>query len=87
MICAVIVYISEANRISDVMVSVLASSVVDREFEHSSGLTKDHNIGICCFSVKHAALRRRIKDWLSQNQDNECVLKLSGVTHVKLLLQ
>jgi hypothetical protein len=66
-------YISEANRIGAVMVSVLASSVVDRGFEHSSGLTKDHNIGICCFSVKHAALRRKTKDWFAQNQDSECV--------------
>ena len=28
-------------------------------------------IGICCFSTKHAALRRKSKDWLARNQDNE----------------
>jgi hypothetical protein len=27
-------------------------------------------IGICCFSAKHAALRRKSKDWLARNQDN-----------------
>jgi len=27
-------------------------------------------IGICCFFAKHAALRRKSKDWLAQNQDN-----------------
>ena len=27
-----------------------------------SGQTKDYKIGICCFSTKHAALRRRSKD-------------------------
>ena len=27
-------------------------------------------IGICCFSSKNAALRRKNKDWLAQNQDN-----------------
>jgi hypothetical protein len=27
--------------------------------------------GICCFSTKHAALRRKSKDWLARNQDNE----------------
>ena len=27
-------------------------------------------IGICCFSTKHAALRRKRKDWLARNQDN-----------------
>ena len=38
------------------MVSVLASSVVDREFESWSGQTKDYKTGICYFSAKHAAL-------------------------------
>ena len=32
------------------MVSVLASSVVDR------GQKKDYTIGMCCFSAKHASL-------------------------------
>ena len=52
------------------MVSVLASSAVDRGFEPRSGQTKDYKIGICCFSAKPAVLRRKIKDWLAQNQDN-----------------
>jgi hypothetical protein len=52
------------------MVSVLASSVVDRGFKPWSGQTKDYKIGICCFSAKHAALRRKSKDWLARNQDN-----------------
>jgi len=36
--------------------------------------TKDYNIGICCFSAKHAALRRKSKDRLARNQDivSEC---------------
>jgi hypothetical protein len=54
------------NRIGDVMVSVLASSVVDRGFEPRSGQTKDYQIGICCFSAKHATLRRKSKDWLAK---------------------
>jgi len=41
------------------MVSVLASSAVDRGFEPRSGQTEDYKIGICCFSDKHAALRRK----------------------------
>jgi hypothetical protein len=52
------------------MVSVLASSVVDRGFEPRLGQTKDYKIGICCFSAKHVALRRKSKDWLAQNQNN-----------------
>ena len=62
------------NRIGGVMVSVLsgavlASSVVDRGFEPWSGQTKDYKIGICCFSAKHAVLRRKIKDGLARNQN------------------
>jgi hypothetical protein len=58
------------NRIGGVMVSVLASSAVDRGFEPRSGQTKDYEIGICCFSAKHAALRRKNKDWMARNQNN-----------------
>ena len=47
------------NCIGGVMVSVLASSAVDRRFEPRSGQTKDYEIGICCFAAKHAALFRR----------------------------
>jgi hypothetical protein len=39
-------------------------------FESRSGQNKDYKIGMCCFSVKHAALRRKSKDWLARNQDN-----------------
>ena len=49
------------------MVSGLSSSAVDRGFEPRSGQTKDSNIGICCFSAKHAALRRKIKDCVGWN--------------------
>ena len=52
------------------MVSVLASSAVDRGFEPQSGQTKNYKIGICCFSAKHAALMRKSKDWLARNQNN-----------------
>ena len=38
------------------------SSAVDRGFEPRSGKTKDNKIGICCFSAKHAALRRKSTD-------------------------
>jgi hypothetical protein len=52
------------------MVSFVASSVVARGFEPRSDQTKRYKIGICCFSVKHVALRRKSKDWLARNQDN-----------------
>jgi hypothetical protein len=58
------------NRIGDVMVGVLASSVVDRGFEALLDQTKDYKIGICYLSAKHAALRRKNKNWLARNQDN-----------------
>jgi hypothetical protein len=50
-----------ANHIGGVMVSMLASSAVDRGFEPQSGQTKDYEIDICCFSAKNA-LRSKSKD-------------------------
>ena len=37
----------------------LVSSVVDRGFKPWSSQNKDYKIGICSFSAKHAALRRK----------------------------
>jgi hypothetical protein len=34
------------------------------------GQIKDYEIGICCFSAKHATLSIKSKDWLARNQDN-----------------
>jgi predicted oxidoreductase len=45
------------KRIGGVMISVLASSAVDRGFESLSSQTKDYEIGMCLFFVKHTALR------------------------------
>jgi hypothetical protein len=73
------------------MVSVLA---VDPGFEPRSGQTKDYEIGICFFSAKHAALRRKSKDWLAGNQDNVwvtcqttdcCFSELAPSKHVGLV--
>jgi hypothetical protein len=52
------------------MVSLLVLSSEDHGFDPRSGQTKDFEIGICCFSAKHTAVRRTSKDWLAQNQDN-----------------
>jgi hypothetical protein len=73
------------NRIGGVMVSVLASSAVDRGFEPRSSQTKDYEIGICCFSAKHAALRRKSKDCLVRNQNN--VSEWSDMSTRRLLFQ
>ena len=62
--------ITEIDHMGGVMVSVLASSAVDRGFEPRSGQTKDYEIGICCFSAKHTAIRKKSKDWLTWNQNN-----------------
>ena len=56
-------------EIVSVMVGVLPSSAVGREFESRSG-KPDYKIGICCFPAKHAALKRKSKDWLARYQDN-----------------
>ena len=73
------------NRIDGVMVSVLTSSTVDHGFELKSGQTKDYKIGICCFSAKHAALRRKSKDWFARNQDN--VLEWGDMSICRLLFE
>jgi hypothetical protein len=48
------------NLVGGITVSVLASSAIDRGFEHRSGETKDYNISICCFSAKHTAVGRHV---------------------------
>jgi hypothetical protein len=70
--------INQKHRIGGVMVSVFASSALDRGFEPQSGQTKDYKLGMCCFSAKHAALRRNSKDWLARNQNN--VYEWSGMS-------
>ena len=67
------------------MVSVLTSSAVDRGFEPRSGQTKDYEIGICCFSAKYVALRRKSKDCLARKQNN--VSKWSDMSTRGLLFQ
>ena len=65
------------------MVSVLTPSTVGRGFEPSSDETKDYEIGICCFSVNDAALRRKNKDCLALNQDNVsewCDMSIRGIS-------
>ena len=54
--------LGKANSIGGVMVIVLAPSAVDRGFDPRSGQTKDYKSGICCFSAKYAALRRKNTD-------------------------
>jgi len=63
------------------MLSMLASSVV-YVFEHYLVKLKT-KIGICCFSSKHTAIRRKSKDWLARNWDNVS----EGVSKYLLLIQ
>jgi hypothetical protein len=51
------------GQIGGVMGSELALIAVQDRGSPQSGQTKDYEIGICCFSAKHAALRRKSK-WL-----------------------
>ena len=64
---------------------MLALSAVNRGFEPRSGQIKDYKIGICCFSTKHAALRRKSKNLLARNQDN--VSEWDDMSICGLLLQ
>jgi hypothetical protein len=49
---------------------MLASNAVGHGFKPRLGQTKDYKIGVCPFSAKHTALRRKSKDGLAGNQDN-----------------
>ena len=80
-----IILYSIINRIGGIMVSMLALSAVNCGFEPRSGQTKDYKIGICFFSAKHAAFRRKSKDGLARNQDN--VSEWSNMSTRGLLFQ
>ena len=73
------------NRIGGVMVSASSSSAVYRGLESRSGQTKDYKMGMCCFSAKHVAIRRKSKDWLARNQNN--VSEWSDMSNSGLLFQ
>ena len=71
--------------IGGVMVSMLDTSAVDRGFNPRSGQTKHYEIGICCLSAKHAALRRKSKDWSARNHNY--VSEWSDMSHRGLFFQ
>jgi hypothetical protein len=54
------------NRIGNVVGRNVVSGTFDRGFDQAT----DYTICISRFSAKQAALRRKSKDWLGQNQDN-----------------
>jgi hypothetical protein len=54
------------NRIGNVRGRNVVSGTFDRGFDQAT----DYKICISRFSAKQAALRRKSKDWLGQNQDN-----------------
>ena len=64
---------------------MLTSSAVDRGFEPRSGQTQDYKIGICCFSAKYTALKRKSKDRLARNHNN--VAEWSDMSNPGLLFQ
>ena len=61
---------SNVSHIGGVIISMLASSAVDCGLKNLIGSNQVYIIGICCFSTKHTALRRKSKDGLDRNQDN-----------------
>ena len=71
-------------HIGSMIVSALVSSAVDCGFEPRSCQIKYYKIGICSFTAKNAALRRKNKDWLAQNEDNMsewCDISISELAH------
>ena len=74
-------YDTGMNHIGGVMVSMLASSVVDLGSSHGW----DYEISISWFSTDHAALKSKSKDCLSRNQNN--VSGWSNMSTRRLLFQ
>ena len=56
--------------IGGVMISVLATIVVDRGFEPRPNKAESYKTGICCFFTNHAVLKRKSKCFLTRNQNN-----------------
>ena len=54
------------NHRSPVMISMLASGVVDRGCESRSGQTTDYDFSIFCFFTKHPTVRRQDNGYLAQ---------------------
>ena len=49
---------------------MVALSAADRWVEFRLGQANDYKIGICFFFAKHAALRRKSKNWVARNHEN-----------------
>jgi hypothetical protein len=49
---------------------MVALSAADRWVEFRLGQANDYKIGICFFFAKHAALRRKGKDWVARIHEN-----------------
>jgi hypothetical protein len=64
---------SSTDKIS--YIGIFSSSILQKywyflTFYSVYPIKSDYKIGICCFSAKHTALRRKSKDWLARNQNN-----------------
>ena len=60
-------------------------NIIESGVKHYNYNTNPYKIGICCFSDKHAAVRRKRKDWLARNQNS--VSEWSNVSIRRLLFQ
>ena len=69
----------------------IASSTEDRGLESLSYQTKNYKTGICCFSTKHAAIRRKGRDLLVGiriicSNGETCILTDYYYSEIELLL-
>jgi hypothetical protein len=60
----------ECVHVSSSYTYMVALSAADRWVEFRLGQANDYTIGICFFFAKHAALRRKSKDWVARNHEN-----------------
>jgi len=59
-------------------------SAVDCGFKRRKGQTNNYENSIFCFSIKHAALRSKKKDWLGRYQHNVCEWSIMSIDVVSV---
>jgi hypothetical protein len=59
-----IYFLKFPHTIIQIFIYSQCSSAIDCGFESRSGQTKDYEIGMCCFSAKHALRRKSKTSWL-----------------------
>jgi len=61
------------------ILQTLALNINQKCINPRPGHTNDCEMGMCCCSAKHAALRTKSKHWLARNQDDGSEKSIHGL--------